>query len=436
MDSLTSFEHASVLHGWGRPSDFLRAFQATADVLGEPVTLTDRQLRRWRQPAPPAPRARAWRVLHAMFGVCPSQLGFPGPPVGATVGNAPLPAQKGMSDMHRRVFLTDAASVAASMALPAHTSPITPLGQSGAVATAHLLELREGLTSLIHLDDAYGGGDVRSLAVRHLRRVRRIINTGSYPDTIGRQLQLLAGEAAEHCAWLHYDADDQDAARRYWGEALITATMLRDPSLEILVFASMALQACHEGRPRDGLDLARAAQDRATELGSQTLRSLIAVREARALALLHDDKGAGRRMADAMRFIDHTSRGRPSPTWAAFHGHAELDYAQGTLYTELGHHNAAAQFLRAALTHQDRTYGRNRALYRITLADSLLDVGEVDEAASHAVESLEHLDEVESGRVTRKLVQVSGRLRSSDAASARQAADTLTEYAHMKGAAA
>ena len=26
------------------------------------------------------------------------------------------------------------------------------------------------------------------------RRVRRVINTGSYPDTIGRQLQLLAGK--------------------------------------------------------------------------------------------------------------------------------------------------------------------------------------------------------------------------------------------------
>jgi tetratricopeptide (TPR) repeat protein len=299
----------------------------------------------------------------------------------------------------------------------------------------HLLELRQGLHSLFHLDDAYGGDDVRSLAVRHLRRVRRIINTRTYPDTIGRQLQLLVGEAAEHCGWLFYDADDQENARRYWGEALTAATVLRDTNLEVLVFSSMSLQACHEGRLREGLDLARAAQERATQLGSPTLRSIIAVREARALSLMDNGREAGQRLAEAMRLIDRGSTGRPSPEWAAFHGHAELDYAQGLLYTELGHHHAAVQFLRAALDHQDRTYGRNRALYRLTLARCLIEAGDVDEGADHAVESLWHLEEVESGRVTRKLGEVTDLLHHSNAASARQAAEELTEFIHAKGAA-
>lgn len=337
--------------------------------------------------------------------------------------------------MDRRAFLADSLGAAAAASLPAHTRPLTPPGTSGAVGTVHLLELREGLRSLFHLDDAYGGDDVRSLAVRHLRRVRRIINTRTYPDTIGRQLQLLVGEAAEHCGWLFYDANDQDNARRYWGEALTTATVLRDPNLELLVFSSMSLQACYEGRPREGLDLARAAQVRATQLGSPMLQSITAAREARALSLLDDGRGAGQRLADAMRLVDRGEAGRPSPEWAAFHGHAELDYAQGLLYTELGHHHAAVQFLRAALAHQDRTYGRNRALYRLTLARSLVEAGDVDEGAANAVESLEHLEEVESGRVTRKLGEVTDLLRRSDADTARQAAEELTEYAQSKGAA-
>ncbi|MFD5728445.1 hypothetical protein ACFWMT_20450 [Streptomyces sp. NPDC058368] len=261
------------------------------------------------------------------------------------------------------------------------------------------------------------------------------MNTGSYPDTIGRQLQLLAGEAAEHCGWLYYDADDQDNARRYWGEALTTATVLRDPTLEVLVFSSMSLQACHEGRPREGLELARAAQERAMGLGSPTLRSIIAAREARALSLMNDGTGAGKRLSEAMHLVDRGSEGRPAPEWTAFHGHAELDYSQGMLFTELGHHGAAVQFLRAALNHQDRTYGRNRALYRLTLANALVRAGEVDEGAAHAVQSLEHLEEVESGRVTRKLCEVTGLLRQHDADPARQAVEELTEYTSMKGAA-
>ncbi|MFF2650403.1 hypothetical protein [Streptomyces sp. NPDC058045] len=299
----------------------------------------------------------------------------------------------------------------------------------------HLLELRAGLHSLFELDNAYGGDDVRSLAARHLRRVRRILNTRSYPDTIGRQLHLLAGEAAEHCGWLAYDANDQDSARGYWGEALTTATVLKDVNLQILVFSSMSLQACHEGRPREGLELARAAQERATRLGSPTLRSIIASREARALSLMGDGHGAGKRLAAAMRLVERSGTGRPAPEWAAFHGHAELDYSQGLLYTELGHHGAAVQFLRAALEHQDRTHGRNRALYRITLANSLVRAGDVDEGAAHAVESLEHLEEVESGRVTRKLRDVTDLLRGHDADCARQAVEELSEYADAKGAA-
>lgn len=435
MDVLTPFEQVCIEHGWLRPAEFLRAFQATADVLGEPVTVTDRQFRRWKQPSPPAPRLRAWRVLHAMFGVSPHLLGFPGPPPGATVGVATFPAQRGTPNVDRRAFLADSVGVTAAAAMPAHTRPLTPVSSTGAIGTVHLLELREGLHSLFKLDNAYGGDDVRSLAERHLRRVRRIRNTRSYPDTIGRQLHLLAGEAAEHCGWLAYDADDQDEARRYWGEALTTATVLKDANLQVLVFSSMSLQACHEGRPREGLELAHAAQERATRLNSPTLRSIIAAREARALSLLNDGRGASRRLTEAMHLVDRSGTGRPAPTWAAFHGQAELDYSQGMLYTELGHHGAAVQFLRAALAHQDRTYGRNRALYRLTLANSLIRSGEVDEGAAHAVESLEHLEEVESGRVTRKLHEVTDLLRQRDARPARQAVDELTEYVETKGAA-
>ncbi|MET9322021.1 hypothetical protein ABZX75_17770 [Streptomyces sp. NPDC003038] len=331
--------------------------------------------------------------------------------------------------------MSDAVGIAAAISLPPHVRPISPPGKSGAVGTTHLLELREGLRSLFQLDDAYGGGDVRSLAVRHLRRVRRIINSSTYPETIGRQLQLLAGEIAEHCAWLYYDADDQDNARMYWGQALTTASMLHDANLEILVFAGMSLQASHEGRPRDGLDLARAAQERATRLGSPILQSIIAAREARALAIMEDEKAATGRLAEAMRLVDRQGKGRPSPEWAAFHGHAELEYAQGLLYTELGHHHAATSYLRAALAHQDRNYGRNLALYRLTLAHGLVKAGEIDEGAARARESLDHLEEVESGRVMRKLNQVADALRDVDAVDARSVAEELTEYIQQKEAA-
>jgi hypothetical protein len=255
-----------------------------------------------------------------------------------------------------------------------------------------------------------------------------VINTASYPQSIGRRLQLLAGETAEQCGWLHYDADRQDEARRYWGEALTTATMLRDDGLEVLVLASLSLQAIHEDRPRDGYDLAQAARLRAEAMGSPTLVSLIAAREARALAKMLDDNGARRQLAQAMRLASRADRGRPTPEWAAFHGQAELDYAHGLVHAEAGHHKAAIPFLHAALAHQDRSYGRNRALYRLTLARSLVQAGEVDEGGAEAVGSLEHLAEVESGRVNRFLTEVRDLLAASDSTTVREQVEELSEY--------
>ncbi|MFD5494892.1 hypothetical protein ACFYY3_16685 [Streptomyces sp. NPDC001812] len=423
----TPFAQACTERGWAKPSTFIPAFEATAELVGEQVTITDRQVRRWRRTHPPRPHPPAWRVLHAMFGVNPVDLGFPGPGPSTTVDGPHAPS--GEVNVDRRTFVADAIGVTAGVAV----GPRKGIGIPEAVGTAHLLELREGLRSLYTLDDAYGGGDVRSLAVRHLRRVRRIINTSDYPDTVGRQLQLLVGETAEQCAWLYYDADEQDTARRYWGEALTTATMLHDAGLQILVLVSLSMQASYEGRPRDGYDLARAAHSLAVPFGCPALLSLIAAREARALALMKDRSSARKRLADSMRMVDRSGRGRPAPDWAAFHGPAELDYAQGLLYSDTGHHKAAVPFLRAALAHQDRSYGRNRALYRMTLARSLVQAGEVDEGAAEAATSLTHLEEVESGRVNRRVADVRDLLRSIDAVSAREAAEELTEYTELKG---
>lgn len=412
MDERTVFEGECEARGWLTPQAFLAAFARAASEIGEDASLTDRQFRRWRKPNPPRPHPRSWRVLHAMFGMSPTNLGFPAPPEG-------LPQYElSAKAVERRAFLTDTIGTAVGLTFASRD----------AVGTAHLAELREGLRSLLNLDDAYGSADVRPLAVRHLARIRRVINSGTYPDSIGRQLHLLAGETAEHCGWLAYDADAQNDASRFWGDALTSATMLGDDSLQVLVMASLSLQATHVGRPRDGLELARSARRRAETMGSPILQSVLAAREARALASMQDAGGARKQLAHAMRAVERADRGRPAPEWAAFHGPAELAFAQGYLYTEAGHYQAAVPYLRAALSHQDRKYGRNRALYRLTLARTLVQGGEVEEGASEALGSLDHLAEVQSGRVTKRLSEVRDLLAASDSTAAREPREALTDH--------
>ncbi len=418
----TEFERACVERGWERPSVFLTVFAQAAHMLGEPVTLTARQFRRWCLPDPPRPRPRAWRVLHAMFGINPIELGFPSAAYGEISPCTFLIADMTEeTDVNRRAFVTTTVGAAAGAALGSLTPPQT-------VGIPHLQELRAGLRSLQALGDAHGGSDVRPLAVRHLNRIRRIIETSRYPDSIGRRLRLLAGQTANGCAYLHFDACDQERARHYWGEALTIGTTLDDGELKSQALAMLGLQANYENRPRHARDLLGAARQHAEAIGSPVLLSIIASREARALSLLGDHSTARGEHARAMRLLERPERGRPTPAWATFHDHGELEQAQGMLYSEAGRHRAAVPYFRSSLTHTGASYGRNYAARQVLLAHSLVLAGEVDEGAATAVAGLGHLQEVASGRVRNRMVEVRNALASMDTASAREAVDALTHH--------
>lgn len=58
---------------------------------------------------------------------------------------------------------------------------------------------------------------------------------------------------------------------------------------------------------------------------------------------------------------------------------------------------------------------------------------EVEEGAAEAVGALKHLDEVESGRVVRRLTEVRDLLGGINTTSVRESADALSEHIERKG---
>ncbi|GII78102.1 hypothetical protein Sru01_30840 [Sphaerisporangium rufum] len=417
----TLFGRACADRGWERPAAFLAAFTQAARMIGEPVKLTARQYRRWCMPHPPRPRQRAWRVLHAMFGVNPADLGFPPAPYGEINPCTFLITDEiEESDVKRRTFVATAMGTAAGATLGAFTP-------AEAVGTPHVQELRAGLRALRTLGDAHGGTEVRSLAVRHLIRIRRVIEAGSYSESIGRQLRLLAGEAANRCAYLHFDACDQDQARHYWHEALAIGTTLDDDTLKAQALAMLGLQANYQKRPRQALDVLGAARRHAESIGSPVLLSIIASREADAFSLMGDHPAANARLAQAMRLMEHPQRGRRAPEWTAFYDRAEIEVSQAHMLTEAGKHRAALPYYQAAVTHTRGAYGRNLAARQFALADKFLKAGEAEEGAAAALTGLEHLSEVSSGQVRARMVEVRDALLAVDTADAREAADAITQ---------
>ncbi|MFI8503969.1 hypothetical protein ACIGFK_36505 [Streptomyces sp. NPDC085524] len=299
--------------------------------------------------------------------------------------------------MERRTIL--AAVGGAALGIAGTGAPVPAAAYDGPrVGTDTVTDLRAGLSGLYGLDDRFGGATVGPLAAAHLSRVQRLIDTGRYPETIGRQLRLIGGETAEHVGWLAFDAGDHARARRYWTQARDTATELRDDSLAVLVLASLSLLELREEQPHDGLDHARRAAALAAPWAPPALMSILATREARALAMLGDSASARTTLASAARLSEQDRGSRPAPDWTLFHGPAELAAAQAELFTAAGHHKAAVTWLRRSLERQEVTYARNEALHRGRLAGALARSGEADEAAHHIQQGEALLTEVSSGR--------------------------------------
>jgi hypothetical protein len=425
----TPFTRLCETFGWSSPSVFRQMYAATAARLGEPPEISARQFQRWRDPDPPCPQPGRQRVLEAMLGVPLEQAGFrvpehrrnvvPAVPLTDPVRTAP---HDRIDDVNRRAFLALTGVSALATAIPADTAPVdTPKLGTDAVA-----DLRAGLASLYGLDDRFGGTTVGPLAAAHLSRVERLIATTNYPETIGRQLKLIAGETAEHIAWLAFDAGNHPRARTYWKKAQRHAEDLHDDSLHVVVMASMSLLNLRENAPRAALDLAQGAQEKAKAWAPPSLLSILTTREARALAALDDHTTARSTLAHAARLYEQDQGSRPAPDWTLFHGPAEIAHAQAALFTAIGHHHGAVTWLRNSLTRQEATYARNEALGRFTLASSLAQGGEADEAAHELTQGAALLTEVSSGRARTLMDEAHRHLAQIDPCRAEQTAHFLT----------
>ncbi|MCX4546744.1 hypothetical protein [Streptomyces sp. NBC_01565] len=395
--------------GWRSPKQFIRVYTAVAARIGEREDVTDRQIRRWRAPEPPCPQPGRQRVLEAMLGVPLEQAGFRVPEHRRNAVTAPVAVLDPIPELRerhdpmqdRRTILAAAGGIALG-ATGIGAAPATAYN-APRIGTDTVTDLRHGLASLYGLDDRFGGATVGPLAAAHLSRVRRLIDTGSYPETIGRQLRLISGETAEHVGWLAFDAGDHARARSFWTQASETAAELRDDSLGVLVLASMALLELREKQPRHALDHARRAAELAAPWAPPSLLSILATREARALAMLGDSASARSTLANAARLYEKDRGSRPAPDWTLFHGPAELASAQAELFTAAGHHRAAVSWLRRSLERQETTYARNEALQRAGLAGALARSGEAEEAAHHLEQGEALLTEVSSGRARESL---------------------------------
>ncbi|MFD4401183.1 helix-turn-helix domain-containing protein [Nocardia sp. NPDC058499] len=332
--------------------------------------------------------------ISTVFAVPAQLLGFHADSAEPAAGNL---ACEEVDWVHRRDFVTLATAAALGSrlhpelerladVLPDRLDPVAR-PRIGAADIDAIEAISDGFR---RWDLAHGGGLCRSAALSQLHQVAALDDAVCTPYVRGR-LQIATAELASMAAWLAYDIEDHNAARRLWTYALRTAQRAegnpRSTDLMVVILLDMAHQALHLRRPKDALAFCRLAA--ATSTGrrypvSPITAGYIHTVTAWCWATLGEPEPTRRALVDSEAGYADASDGT-TPAWAWVVTDAEIAAQQGhSLYLlslkrrEFG--EAAAAKLTVAAEGHPAEHERSRAVVLPTLAAAHFRAGDLEAA--------------------------------------------------------
>ncbi|WP_028810207.1 hypothetical protein [Streptomyces sp. 351MFTsu5.1] len=311
-------------------------------------------------------------------------------------------------------------SLAGSFAVSAYATPasrwlITPADSSVARETNHtegsgaplkvghsdVQKLREAADDARRWDSKYGGGDWRSSMVPECLRVEAApLLLGSYSDEVGRALFGASAELTRLAGWMAFDTGQQEAAQRYYIQALRLARAAADVPLGGYVLASMSLQATYRGFGDEGVDLAQAALERNRGLATARTMSFFRLVEARAHARAGDAAAAGAALKAAEGWLERSREGDNDPSWLGFYSYDRFAADAAECYRDLKAPRQVRRFTEQALSKPTEEFVRSHGLRLVVSAVAELESGNLDAACEQGVRAVEVAGRISSARTT------------------------------------
>jgi len=311
-------------------------------------------------------------------------------------------------------------SLAGSFAVSAYATPasrwlITPADSSVAreansadgsgaplkVGHSDVQKLREAAEDARRWDSKYGGGDWRSSMVPECLRVEAApLLLGAYSDEVGRALFGASAELTRLAGWMAFDTGQQEAAQRYYIQALRLARAAADVPLGGYVLASMSLQATYRGFGDEGVDLAQAALERNRGLATARTMSFFRLVEARAHARAGDAQAAGAALRAAEGWLERARDGDNDPSWLGFYSYDRFAADAAECYRDLKAPRQVRRFTEQALSKPTEEFVRSHGLRLVVSAVAELESGKLDAACEQGVRAVEVAGRISSARTT------------------------------------
>ncbi|MFE3580385.1 sporulation protein [Streptomyces vinaceus] len=317
----------------------------------------------------------------------------------ASSSSSGLPAQSSGETPHAPPGQVPSAAAAPGAAPPAAVGLYDPAPQR--VGHSDVTKLREAAEDARRWDSKYGGGDWRSSMVPECLRVDAApLLLGSYSDDVGRALFGATAELTRLAGWMAFDTGQQEAAQRYYIQALRLARAAADVPLGGYVLASMSLQATYRDFPDEGVDLAQAAVERNRGLATARTMSFFRLVEARAHAKAGDSTAAGAALRAAEGWLERAREGDPDPTWLGFYSYDRFAADAAECYRDLKLPRQVRRFTEQALSRPTEEYVRSHGLRLVVSAVAELESGNLDAACAAGTRAVEVAGRISSARTT------------------------------------
>ncbi|MYS32869.1 helix-turn-helix protein [Streptomyces sp. KhCrAH-43] len=344
--------------------------------------------------------ADALRVPGYLVGLAPR-------PWEAPVAPAGLPhAENGPAPVHRRTILRAATTSSLAAALPALRRPPTP----HRVTDADVDLLQKRTARLRRLDDVLGGGDTRRVYLGEVQHTKELLRRASFTGQSRRRLTALLAEQAQQAGWAAFDGGRPRDAVGFYEESRDAARDAHDTDLYGNSLAFLAYEALADDR-RTAATFAQDSCATITTRTPATVRALLHERLAWACAVNGDAGGTERALTAARQALADAQDGEPQPGWSTWVDQNELDIMTGRCWTELSRPLRAVPVLTAALGRFTDDHARDKALYLTWLAEAYLTAGEIEEAATATLRSLQLAAGVASIRPRQRITPLLDRLR-------------------------
>ncbi|MEV7400069.1 sporulation protein [Streptomyces sp. NPDC091267] len=289
-----------------------------------------------------------------------------------------------------------------SASIPAQPGPDSAhTGSPLRVGHSDVSKLREAAQDARRWDSKYGGGDWRSSMVPECLRVDAApLLLGSYSDEVGRALFGAAAELTRLAGWMAFDTGQQEAAQRYYIQALRLARAAADVPLGGYVLASMSLQATYRGFADEGVDLAQAAVERNRGLATARTMSFFRLVEARAHAKASDAPAAGAALKAAEGWLERSRDGDADPSWLGFYSYDRFAADAAECHLDLKAPRQVRRFTEQALSRPTEEFVRSHGLRLVVSAVAELESGNLDAACAAGTRAVEVAGRISSARTT------------------------------------